>query len=488
MDKKDAAAAQDDQVAAKPSRRDALKAFGVAMAGIAVGRASSAKAETPAPAAQAADPACAATNPYGGGPSTGISLPPYYRPTKYLNNNNNYFPGTEELGADEMRISFLGSTPMPPTRSQAGTCIMVELGNGKRFFFDFGSGCVRNIFAMQVPFQMVNDIFLTHLHVDHFADLPYLYCFAPWMARWKPLRVHGPSGRTPKDGTKAMIEGMKAMTHWHTDSFNSFPIGDGYEVEVNEFDFRQENAIVYDKDGVVVRSWPRSHTKDGAVAYRLDWNGLSFVWTGDGKADKLTEKYAKGVDVFVTETQPDLGNLVSIKYGVPPVMLNTTIDLAHSTHYDTGYLINQVNPRLGMITHVSLDESIVPEIIAGVRAHWKGLFQFGAPDVVVVNVTKEAIWTRRAALPESASPTRPSVQEAIELFDLSPTNMDVVFPNPRHRIEDVQEQYVRDQVIDPHLTYPPDVYREPYKQFPNNLKISIPQMIWGGIKKKLFGE
>jgi hypothetical protein len=193
---------------------------------------------------------------------------------------------------------------------------MVELGDGRRFFFDFGSGCCRNIFAMQVPF--LNDIFLTHLHVDHFADLPYLYVFAPWMARWKPLRVHGPSGRIPKDGTKAMIEAMQAMCYWHTDSFNSFPIGDGYEVEVNEFDFRDDNGVCCDKDGCTVRHWRRSHTKDGASAYRLEWKGLSFVWTGDGRPDALTAKLAKGVDVFVTETQPDLANLTT--FGLPPIM------------------------------------------------------------------------------------------------------------------------------------------------------------------------
>ena len=52
-----------------------------------------------------------------------------------------------------MRISFIGSAPLPPTRDQAGTAIMVELGNGKRFFFDFGSGCMRNLVALQVPLQ-----------------------------------------------------------------------------------------------------------------------------------------------------------------------------------------------------------------------------------------------------------------------------------------------------------------------------------------------
>ena len=215
-----------------------------------------------------------AENPYGGKPNTGITLPPYYRPTPSVHNANTFMPGTEELGDDEIRISFIGSTPVPPTRSQARTCIMVELGNGKRFFFDFGNGALRNLVAMQVPIQVVNDIFFTHLHVDHYADLPYLYAFAPWMLRWKPLRVHGPSGRTPKDGTKYMIEGMKMMTHWHTDSFNACPIGDGYEVDVNEFDYTDDNGICYDKDGVVVRHWRRAHGKDGASGYRLDWNGL----------------------------------------------------------------------------------------------------------------------------------------------------------------------------------------------------------------------
>ena len=206
------------------SRRDALKSMGAAAAGLAA-------AATPSIlAANAKSEPCEVKNPYGGGPNTGITLPPYYKPTPSVANANTYFPQIEELGDDEMRISFVGSTPIPPTRSQAGTCIMVELGNGKRFFFDFGSGCLRNIVALQVPMQMINDIFLTHLHVDHYAELPYVYCFAPWMARWKPLRVHGPSGRTERDGIKYMIEGMKMMTHWHTDAFNALPMGDHFAV------------------------------------------------------------------------------------------------------------------------------------------------------------------------------------------------------------------------------------------------------------------
>jgi ribonuclease BN (tRNA processing enzyme) len=417
-------------------------------------------------------------NPYGGGPNTGITLPPYYRPTPSVANANTFFPGMEELGDDEMRISFIGSSPVPPTRAQAGTAIMVELGNGKRFFFDLGPGCLRNIVALQVPLQMVNDIFITHLHIDHYGELPYIYGFSAWMGRWKPLRVHGPSGRTPEDGTKAMVEGMKKMTHWHTDSFNLFPIGDGYEVDVNEFDFRDDNGICYEQDGVVIRHWRRVHGKDGASAYRLDWNGLSFVWTGDGRPDTNTVKYAQGVDVFVSELQPDTMNLQAVKFGIPPLMGLVPVDVAHTVHYAAGYLFKQVQPRLAMATHLAYDEELVPEMVAGVRTHWNGLFQFGAPDGVVVNVTKNAIWTRKAALPESTNFARPSTKEARELFDIGLTKTTVDFPNARKVVSDIEDPATRAALeIDPRKYYPPDVYRTPNPNWPKDFKIDIKKML-----------
>ncbi len=123
--------------------------------------------------------------------------------------------------------------------------------------------------------------------------------------------------------------------------------------------------------------------------------------------------------------------------------------------------------------------------LAGIRVHYKGLFQFGAPDVVVVNVTKDAIWTRRAVLPEAATPVRPSPREAIELFDLSPAQTEVRFPNPRHSVADVQERFVRDQEIDPRKYYPADVYREPSTVFPDGFKIDVKQMAMQQIGKKI---
>ena len=174
------------------------------------------------------------------------------------------------------------------------TSIYVELGNGDNFVFDMGEGAVANDVAARVALNQIKQVFITHLHVDHFGSLPYLWMFGTWAGGWhEPLTIHGPSGRTPEYGTKTMVEGMKMMLGWHRDAFSVFPVGQGHDIQVNEFDFRDNGGVVYEKNGVKVIHWQRSHAKDGASAYRLDWNGMCFVWTGDGRPSKLDTEYAK---------------------------------------------------------------------------------------------------------------------------------------------------------------------------------------------------
>ena len=60
------------------SRRDALKSMSAIAAGLAAAAAATPSVLADAPAAY--DP-FKVTNPYGGGPGAGISLPPYFKPT-----------------------------------------------------------------------------------------------------------------------------------------------------------------------------------------------------------------------------------------------------------------------------------------------------------------------------------------------------------------------------------------------------------------------
>jgi ribonuclease Z len=184
------------------------------------------------------------------------------------------------------------------------------------------------------------------------------------------------------------------------------------------------------------------------------------------------------VDVFVSELQQDLPHLQFLKYGVPEALMNYTVDIHHSPHYAVGYMMKQINPRAGMVTHLAYDEDVVAETVAGVRQHWDGLFLFGAPDVAVVNVTKDAIWYRQAVLPESSGAV-PPIREMIEKASRAgiPLPKELVFPNPRIPREEQQEQLTRDIEIDPKKYYPPDVGRELLTHWPNNFTIDLEKML-----------
>jgi len=62
-----------------------------------------------------------------------------------------YYPGTEELGKDEIRVIACGTDMPSARRSQAATCFLIELGNGDKLLFDIGSGSHANVAALMIP-------------------------------------------------------------------------------------------------------------------------------------------------------------------------------------------------------------------------------------------------------------------------------------------------------------------------------------------------
>lgn len=53
-------------------------------------------------------------------------------------------------------------------------------------------------------------VFITHLHSDHHADLASLYVGAMF-GRRQPWEVWGPSGEEPQLGTAAAVEGLRQV-------------------------------------------------------------------------------------------------------------------------------------------------------------------------------------------------------------------------------------------------------------------------------------
>jgi ribonuclease Z len=319
--------------------------------------------------------------------------------------HSGYFPNTEHLGADEMRVVILGSGMPNPRKSQASASILVELGNGDKFIFDVGSESAANLGALEIPYDWVDKVFISHLHQDHFADLVALWIGGWTGGRHGPLRIWGPSGDTPELGTKSCVEGFKASMMWDVASrMGEIPSGGG-ELEVHEFDYRGENQVVFEENGVTVRSFPAVHAIDGAVSYSLEWNGLKFVFGGDTYPNKWFVEYAKDADIAIHECFPTMDQLVDQYRFSPTTAINVAVHV-HTAPSAFGAIMARVKPRMAVAWHFYNDFDTRYEVYEQIRDTYTGPLAM-ADDLVVFNITKDDVRVRQAIVNPATWPAPP---------------------------------------------------------------------------------
>jgi ribonuclease Z len=322
-----------------------------------------------------------------------------------------YYPGTEELGPNEMRVVALG-TGMPNARpKQAAACWLVELGNGEKFLFDIGTGSAERLSAMKIPMDYIDKLFIGHLHSDHVGDFDALWIGGVIGNRVNPLRVWGPTGNGPEFGTKHFIDNLKEAYHWDiTGRIGNIDMR-GAEIILTEFDYRGENEIIYNENGVVIRSFPAIHSLDGSVSFTLEWNGLKFAYSSDTYPNKWWMEYAKNCDIAVHECFASPKTMIEKQKFIPPAALNVSTQI-HTSPGQFGKVMSTIEPRLGVGYHFFNDFDTAPLVYEEVRKTYDGPLAL-AVDYMVFNVTKDYFSVRMAAIDEDIWPqpaTKPKLQ------------------------------------------------------------------------------
>jgi len=327
---------------------------------------------------------------------------PVLSPVKALNPRDVYYPGSEDLAPDEMRIIACG-TGMPNARpKQAAACWLVELGNGDKFLFDIGFGSAERIAAMKIPYDYLDKVFLGHLHGDHVGDLDALWIGGVTGNRVKPLRVWGPSGSKPEYGTKYFVENMKKAYTWDKASRLGNVDIRGLEIQVNEFDYKGENQVVYDENGVVIRSFPAIHAIDGPISYTLEWNGIKFAYSSDTYPNKWWMEYAQNSDLAVHECFAPPIILIEKQGFTPGAALNVGTQV-HTSPQQFGKVMATIKPRMAVGYHFFNDFDTAPTVLRDVRKTYDGPLTL-ANDYMVFNVDKDNVRVRMAVFDEDIWP------------------------------------------------------------------------------------
>ena len=345
---------------------------------------------------------------------------------------DHYFPGTEELAPDELRIVALGTGMPLVRRSQASASFLVQLGNGDNFIFDIGSHAAANLASLEIPFNQLTKVFLGHLHIDHVGDLGELWICGWLGARTKPLEVWGPSGDLPEYGTGAFIKNLKKTLAWDYRTRTGSVPETGGEMIAHEFDFSKP-GVIYEENGVKIKSFPAIHISDGAVSFRLEWNNRTIVYSSDTNPNKWFLEYARDADIVIHESFMTANTLVR-RRGFEPHVAEMVATKYHTSPSQAGKVFNTVKPRLAVAYHFFNDLDTKYEVLEEIRTTYDGPLTL-AEDMVVWNVTPDEIIVRQAAVADNVWPAQTKEDAA-------------VFPKLKRGPQVVPSQWIRDGLLE----------------------------------------
>ena len=316
-----------------------------------------------------------------------------------------FVPGEEELEDGELRVTVLGSGNPWATRAQASAGILVEVGNPERdlLVFDLGTGSLANYASLKLPVNKLDKVFFSHLHADHTADLITLSGSYAKVGRADgPVHVWGPSGAEPQLGTRSFVEGVLQALAWDDATSAGAMNPESLKIEVAEFDFSQ-TGVVYEANGVTVTSFPVVHAGSGAVGYRLDFAGLTFVYSGDTCAAWPLVRASEGCDLLIHECFPPAAVLAAAS-GLSIERATIALNAAHTSPTAAAKVFGLVKPRMAGLWHTLLSPQVIAMIFAELRAGYDGPV-VQTQDLTVFNVTKAAVVARQAQVMDQLPPT-----------------------------------------------------------------------------------
>lgn len=258
----------------------------------------------------------------------------------------------------------------------------------------------------------MDKVFASHLHTDHVGDAAALWVGGWLSGRYTPLHIYGPSGAKPELGTAAFVDGLKKAYAWDISGRAGILPDEGGKLIAHEFDFKQIGDVVYEENGVRITSFPAVHVLDGSVSYRLDWNGLSFVFGGDSAPNKWFIEQSKGADFVIHELFYTPEGLAQV-LGWEARQATFVSSYIHTPPGGFGKIMAAVKPRLAVGYHTIRQPELDMMMIEEIREVYEGPLVI-ADDLMAWKISKDAILQREVVSSErvQAPPTTKGYKQA----------------------------------------------------------------------------
>jgi len=203
-----------------------------------------------------------------------------------------------------VEVQVLGSGG-PEVQDKRASSSYIVWRNGKaRVLVDAGGGSALRFGESSAKMEDLDVILLTHLHVDHTADLPALLKSSYFGDRKRPLPVFGPPGNSEFPSTRDFVADLfdpARGAYRYLGGFLSGQGDDGYRLQAHDIQLSaHEVRQIFAQDGITVSATNVLHGSVPALAWRVELDNRVITISGDTNGNNGNlQKLASGSGLLV---------------------------------------------------------------------------------------------------------------------------------------------------------------------------------------------
>jgi ribonuclease BN (tRNA processing enzyme) len=251
--------------------------------------------------------------------------------------------GSNASAATQLILLGTKGGPTPSAlRAAPANALLIE---GQPYLIDCGNGVALQLAKAGIALPSLRDIFLTHHHSDHNADLLNVVWLAWASGLNTPVHLYGPPGIAHMIDAFVEMNAIDIQARIREEGRPPFrPL-----LHAHEFD--APGTVLENAQVKVSCSLVDHYTLKPAFAYRFDSHDRSVAFSGDTAYHPALADFAKGVDVLVHEVMylPALEKLLRTVDNAP-TLLDHLIK-SHSTSEDAGRIAAAAGAKMLVLNH-----------------------------------------------------------------------------------------------------------------------------------------
>lgn len=188
-----------------------------------------------------------------------------------------------------MKLTILGSGIYFPELDRHSSSYLIQTKK-LNLVFDFGTGALDGLLKKRLNYYDIDIIFLTHLHPDHFSELPALL-FASLAEppgkelRKKDLIIYGPKG---------FVETYNHLA----DAFHLKKYQPRYKVIIKELEDNDVTKI----DNCIIKNYKVKHSRSlTCLSYRIESENKILAYSGDSSDCEGLRNACQNSDLAIIE-------------------------------------------------------------------------------------------------------------------------------------------------------------------------------------------